>query len=342
MQGKNGEISAARARTEYIAAVCIYGSISILIRYADFPSEGLAFYRAVLGSLFIFLYQRIRGERQDRGAVRENMKWLILSGMSLGLNWIFLFGAYVKIPISIASLINYTAPVITVAIAPLVLREKLDIRKIPFIFMSFAGVVLVSGVLEGGAPAAAGSAGDSVLGLIYAALASLTFVGILVFSRKMTYVPPLDRVFWQLVSAAAVIGAYLLITTGSIPVPRDPEILLVVIVLGSVYTALANILYFAGIIGLPVQAVAVLGYLESATAIIVSLVVFHEPMSLLAWAGAVLIIASAVMSEIMPPPKEPGMKPDEPEKKPEEPGMAHERPEMLPEEPEKDDTGHGA
>ncbi len=298
------EQSASAARIKYITAVCIYGSISILIRLTDFPSEGLAFYRGVLGALFIFLYQRLLNKEHDPAAVRENMKWLVLSGVSLGLNWIFLFGAYVKISISIASLINYTAPVITVAIAPLVLHEKLDIRKIPFIFTSFAGVVLVSGVLEGAAPAAAGSEGDGFVGIIYAILASLTFVGIIVFSRKMTYVPPLDRVFWQLVSAAAVIGLYLLITTHSIPVPKDPKTILVVIILGSVYTALANILYFAGIIGLPVQAVAVLGYLESVTAIIVSLVVFHEPMSLLAWAGAILIIASAVISETMPPPED--------------------------------------
>ena len=65
-------------------------------------------------------------------------------------------------------------------------------------------------------------------------------------------------------------------------------------------------MYFAGVIGLPVQAVAILGYLESVTAIIVSLVVFHEPMSALAWVGAVLIIASAVLSETMPTKKESG------------------------------------
>ena len=298
------EHSASAARIEYIMAVCIYGSISILIRYADFPSEALAFYRGVFGALFIFLYQKVRGQKQDRDAVRENMKWLILSGASLGLNWIFLFGAYVKIPISIASLINYTAPVITVAIAPLVLHEKLDMRKLPFIFTSFAGVVFVSGVLEGGVPAAVGSSGDSFIGLIFGMLASLTFVGILVFSRKMSYIPPLDRVFWQLVAASVVIGVYLLITEHSIPVPQDPQTLIVVIILGAVYTALANILYFAGVIGLPVQAVAILGYLESVTAIIVSLVVFHEPMSALAWVGAVLIIASAVLSETMPTKKE--------------------------------------
>ena len=292
------EKSVSKARLEYILAVCIYGSISILIRYTDFPSEAIALYRAILGSFFIFLFQRMRGEKLDRDAVKTNLKWLVLSGMSLGLNWIFLFAAYINTSISIASLINYTAPVIVVAIAPLVLHEKLDMRKIPFVFISFAGVVLVSGVLEGGTGV------GSFIGIIDACLASLTFVGILIFSRKMSYVPPLDRVFVQLLSAAAVIAVYVLITDHGIPVPKDPGTVMSLLIVGSVYTALANILYFAGIMGLPVQAVAVLGYLESATAILISLVVFHEPMSLMAWTGAVMIISSAVISELMPPPKD--------------------------------------
>lgn len=294
--------SVSAARIEYILAVCIYGSISILIRYTDFPSEGIALYRAILGALFIFLYQKARGQKLDRDAVKTNLAWLVLSGASLGLNWIFLFAAYIHTSISIASLINYTAPIIVVAIAPIVLHERLDMRKIPFIFISFAGVVLVSGVLEGGTDGAGGT--GSFMGIIYACLASLTFVGILIFSRKMSYVPPLDRVFVQLLSAAAVILVYVLIKEHGVPVPDEPGVILSLLIVGSVYTALANILYFAGIMRLPVQAVAVLGYLESATAILISLVVFHEPMSVMAWAGAFMIISSAIISEVMPP-KEP-------------------------------------
>ena len=301
---KNDEVKSGvpAARIGFILATCIYGSIGIVIRYTDFPSEALALYRAVLGALFIFLYQKVRGVGIDRDAVKSNLIWLVLSGVSLGLNWVFLFAAYVSTSISAASLINYTAPVIVVAIAPLVLREKLDLRKIPFIFMSFAGVVLVSGVLEGGA------AGGSVIGIVYSLLAMLTFIGILIFCRKMTYVPPLDRVLVQLISAAAVIAVYVVIKDHGIPVPEDPGTVISFLILGSVYTALANILYFNGVAVLPVQAVAVLGYLESATAILVSLIVFHEPMSALAWTGAVLIISSAVISETMPPGKVDGSK----------------------------------
>ena len=313
-----GGVSAARL--EYIAAVCIYGTISILIRWTGLSGEVLACYRAILGTFFIFLYQRLRGQKPDMDAIKANLPWLFLSGASLGLNWVFLFEAYIKTSVSVASLINYTAPVIVVVIAPLVLHEHLDIRKMPCLAASFLGVVLISGVLEGGGAAggtgaasgaasgaatgAAASGPENFTGIICAMLASLTFVGILIFTKKLTYVPHLDKILVQLVSAAIVITIYTLIKDGCIPLPQDMKTVAAAIILGAVYTAFANILYFAGISGLPVQAIAVLGYLESVTAIIVSLVVFKEPMSILSWIGAVLIIASSIICELMPPQKE--------------------------------------
>lgn len=82
-------------RVKFIIAVILYGTIGMFLRYVSLPSEIVALSRGLLGSIFIFLYLRIRKERIDTKAIKNNISWLIVSGIFLGLNWIFLFAAYI-------------------------------------------------------------------------------------------------------------------------------------------------------------------------------------------------------------------------------------------------------
>lgn len=70
-------------------------------------------------------FVRLRGKCVDTAAIRKNLKWLVLSGISLGLNRVCLFAAYMHTTVAVAGLFYYLAPVIVVAIAPLFYREKL-------------------------------------------------------------------------------------------------------------------------------------------------------------------------------------------------------------------------
>ena len=98
-------------RLKYITAVVLYGTIGMFVRYVSLPSEAVAFCRGSFGSVFILLFMRLRGMRPDREALRENRALLILSGVLLGFNWIFLFAAYIETTVAIASLCNYMAVV---------------------------------------------------------------------------------------------------------------------------------------------------------------------------------------------------------------------------------------
>ena len=72
--------------------------------------------------------------------------------------------------------------------------------------------------------------------------------------------------------------------------------------LGLLQTGFAYCLYFRGMAALPVQTVAILGYLEPVVSVLCSAIFLHEPLSLLGWLGAVLILAAAAVSELMPSP----------------------------------------
>ncbi len=281
----------ALERIKYILAVVLYGTIGLFLRFVGLPSEIAALCRGVLGSLFIWLFLRIRGRRPDRGAIRANRKWLLIGGIALGLNWIFLFAAYIETTVAIASLCNYMAPLIVVLIAPAVLGEPFDGRKLLCASAAFAGIVLVSGVWKGSV--------GSVTGLVMGIIAAASFVVIVISNRRLKDISAYDRSVVQLAVSAATILPYVLLNNIGKPLALDLRSVLIVLMLGVVHTGIAYCLYFSGMGSLPVQAVAILGYLEPVVAVLCSAFFLHEAMDLAGWIGAALIIGAAVVSETL-------------------------------------------
>lgn len=285
----------SRERLKYVTAVVLYGTIGYFLRYVRLPSEAVALFRGLIGAAFIRLYLAVRGKRPDRAAIRRNLRWLLASGVFLGLNWIFLFAAYVRTTVAIASLCNYMAPVLVILAAPPLLHEPLDRRKLPCAAAALAGIVLVSGVLDGAAWNPPGVA----LGLA----AALCFMGVVLCNRKLRDIGAMDRSLVQLLVSAATILPYVLARSRGFPLPGDARSLLIVLMLGALHTGAAYCLYFSGMGSLPVQTVAVLGYLEPVVSVLCSALLLSERLSFLGWLGAGLVIAAAAVSEALPPAK---------------------------------------
>lgn len=283
-------MSLHKERLKFILAVVLYGTIGMFLRFTALPSEAVAFYRGLVGALFILLYRTVRGEKPDLSAIRRNLRLLLLSGFLLGLNWIFLFAAYIKTTVAVASLCNYMAPVLVIVFAPLVLHEKIDSRKLPLVAAALLGIILVSGVIGGGL-------GDPA-GVLFGLLGAVCFAGIVFCNRQFQDIPALDRALVQLAVSAATVLPYVLIKNGALPLPQGRP-LLIILMLGVLQTGVAYCLYFSGMANLPVQSVAILGYLEPVVSVLCSVFFLHEPLSVWGWLGAVLILAAAAVSELM-------------------------------------------
>ncbi len=277
-------------RLKYMLSVVLYGTIGMFLRFVNLPSELVAMCRGIIGSIFILLFLATRHQRPDTAAIRKNLKWLIASGICLGLNWIFLFAAYTTTTVAIASLCNYMAPVIVILAAPIFLREKLEVKKLPCVMVAFIGIVLVSGVLSGERANGPGIA----LGL----LAAAAFVAIVICNRKLKDISSYDKAVMQLAVSAVTILPYFLIHNAGETLTPDLRSVAIVLMLGIVHTGFAYCLYFSGLGSLPVQTIAVIGYLEPVISILLSAFFLREKMTLWGWVGAVLIIAAALVSEL--------------------------------------------
>ncbi len=277
-----------RNTLKYTLACMIYGTIGLLLQYVNASSEFVVLCRGTIGSLFIMLVLFIKKEKIDLVSVKKNLKYLIASGVCLGLNWVFLFAGY-KRALAITSLVNYTAPIMVVVITSLISKEKLNKIVIAFIATSFIGVVLISGIFN--------NTGIDVYCLVCGFAAALAFVGLVLLNRKFKDIKPLDKTVIQLAFSALTVLPYVIINNG-FPKSLDSVSILIIAVLGIVHTGIAYILYFSSVGVLPVQKVAILGYIEPALTVMIGILILNEDASIFSVLGAVLIILSAVCSEI--------------------------------------------
>lgn len=273
---------------KYLFAVILYGTIGYFLHYVNVASEFVVMCRGLIGSLFILLVMFINKDLPDLKAIRNNLFYLAISGIALGLNWVFLFSGY-KYSISISSLCNYTAPIMVVIISSIFLKEKITPKQIVCIVCSFIGILLISGIFDNNET-------NNMHGFIYGLLAAIGFVVLVLFNRKLKNIKPLDKTVVQLFFSFITVLPYVLINK-SIPTSLDRDSILIIILLGILHTGVAYIFYFGSIDTLPVSKVAILGYIEPVLSIITGVVFFKEQLSVLGGIGALLILTSALISE---------------------------------------------
>lgn len=282
-----------KAKLQYVLALFLYGTTGLLLRWTILPSEVMVLCRGALGSLIIFLYVMARKQAPSREAIRKNLKWLVFGGVSLGLNWVFLFAAYRYTTVAIASLCNYLAPTFLVLLSPVLFREKLTAPKLACAICAFAGICMVSGVFSG-------NMGDiNVVGILLGLGAAMGFVGIVVGNKRTQGVSSYDKAIIQLAVAALTVLPYVILRNWGTQIPVDGPSILWTLVLAVVHTGFAYGLYFSAMGTLPVQTAALWGYVEPIVSVLCSTLILGETLGILGIIGAVLVLGAAAVSDFI-------------------------------------------
>ena len=278
----------------FIASVLIFGTIGIFRRYIPLSSGMLAFLRGLLGAGFLTAYKRFCQKNRGFDISSKNMVLLLITGALIGLNWMLLFEAYNYTTVAVATLCYYMQPTIVILLSPLVFGEKLTGRRMICAAAAVIGMVLVSGVIEGGTGQTGGMKGIAC-GLGAAAL----YATVVILNKKIHVDDAIDKTIVQLITAAAVMMPYLALS-GRGQMEFDSigtTTAIMVLIVGIVHTGIAYAMYFGSMEKLRAQSVAVLSYLDPVFALILSAAILEERMTVFGIIGAVLIIGSAITSE---------------------------------------------
>lgn len=275
-----------------ISSMLIFGTIGIFRRYIPISSGLLAFSRGLLGGMFLLLFVLARGRKLGH-IERKKLLLLAVTGAVMGMNWICLFEAYNYTAVSTATMCYYMQPTIVILLSPLVFREKITLKKLLCAIAAVVGMVFVSGMMEG-----EGVQSQDAKGILYGLAAAALYASVVIMNKKVQVDDDYEKTIIQLISAAVILIPYLLLTENWSDISLNTTAIVMVIIVGIVHTAVAYALYFGSMRGLKAQSVAVLSYIDPVFALLLSAIVLGEKLSAFGIFGAVLVIGSAVISEI--------------------------------------------
>lgn len=274
---------------KYFTALIIFGSNGIVASYIDLTSYEIVLMRTMLGMLFIFVVFIAGKNKFTFYKHKTSFLFLSAAGIATGANWMFLYEAYARIGVSVSSLLYYCGPVIVMALSPLLFKERLTIFKLMGFAAVFCGVFCISGnTVEGKA---------DVFGICCGILSAVMYAFLVIFNKKAPHIEGLENSLIQLFTAFLTVAAFTAIKQGiSFDIPHSS--IFPVIIIGLLNTGIACYLYNSSIRFLPVQTVAICGYLEPLSAVLFSILFLGEILLPVQIIGIALIIGGAVFSEL--------------------------------------------
>lgn len=278
-----------KAFIKYIIALLLFGSNGIIASRISLSSYEIVFTRTLIGSLFLVLIFVLRRQRARFWQDKQHFLYLAISGVAMGTSWMFLYEAYKQIGVSLATLAYYCGPVIVMMLSPLLFKEKMTLVKLGGFLAVLLGMVLANGqsLLQGRAS----------WGLIFGVLAACMYAVMVIFNKKAVSLVGLENPMWQLVISFLTVAIFLGFKQG-LAVTIAPQNWLPILFLGIVNTGIGCYFYFSAIGDLPVQTVAVGGYLEPLSALFFSAAFLGESLSLVQLIGAALILGGAAFGEL--------------------------------------------
>ena len=276
-----------------VLSMAVFGTLGPFVRGIPVSSGELALYRATLAAVLIGLFLAVTGQKIPFGKIRREVPLLLASGVAMGINWILLFEAYRYTTVSVATLSYYFAPVIVTAVSPVLFREKLTGKQILCFIMSTVGLVMITGIgeLDGG---------SHLTGILFGLGAAVFYASVVLLNKFIRNVAGIHRTFLQFLAALLVLVPYVLLTSGVTLDKMTAMGWINLLVVGLIHTGVTYCLYFSSLKELPGQRAAILSYIDPLVAVLISVVVLKEPMTLWQAAGGVLILGFTLWNETQP------------------------------------------
>lgn len=277
----------------FVAAMLIFGSNGVFASMLEMSGAQLVLLRTLIGGAVLLIIILISRSRTPKEVLLREKWSLLFTGVCLGANWALLFEAYNLMNVSLATLTYYTAPVLVLVLAPLVLKERQNGLAYLGMAVVIVGMLLVVGTDFG-------EGGVSATGLIVGLGSAVFYAMLMLVNKQITGVSGLNLTFIEIVIAAVILLPYVFATSGGVPLPTDARGIFALLFLCTVNTGFACWLYFSSMNRLPAKAVALMGYFDPVSALIFSAVFLDERLSGVQLAGAVLVLAGALVGQFRP------------------------------------------
>lgn len=280
-----------KAFFKYISALLLFGLNGIVASHIPLNSYEIVFLRTLIGSILLIILFLIGKDKFHIKEYKKDTVFIALSGIAMGTSWMFLYEAYQQIGVSLSSLLYYCGPVIVMILSPIIFSEKLTTPKLLGFTTVLVGIFLVNGNAVGK---------SNPWGLFCGAMSAVMYFFMVTLNKQSKNISGMENSVIQLVVSFLTVAIF----TGFkqrfiINAPADAWVW--ILILGILNTGIGCYLYFSPLAKLPVQTVAVCGYLEPLSAVVFAALLLGEKMTVVQIAGAICIIGGAMIGELIKP-----------------------------------------
>ncbi|MCP8937285.1 DMT family transporter [Alsobacter sp. SYSU M60028] len=274
-----------------VASTFAFTAMATIIKYVSdaYPTGQIVFFRSFFALIPLLAWLAWRGDLIE--AVRTHRPWGHLRRSICGSMAMFCgFTALGYLPLPDATAIGYATPLMTTALAAIVLKERVRHYRWSALVVGFIGMlVMLTPYFGAGHPTLSWSGGPALgalfglLGTVFSAISSIEV-------RKLSQVEKTGAIVFYFSSTAALLGASTFFFGWNSPSPREATLLIVAGICGGVGQILLTASYrFA-----PVSVIAPFDYMALLWALIVGFVMFSDVPQTLVLLGAGLVVAAGL------------------------------------------------
>lgn len=270
-----------------LISALLFAAMSALVRQLGdvAPVGQMVFFRSAFAILPVVVIYAIRGELAT--AVRTGRPFGQLGRGLLSVGGMFTnFSALTRLPLADATAISFASPLITVALAAIILKEHVRIYRWSAVLVGFAGViVMLVPHFELGAYATAGVATAAAVGSVLALISAVCNAGTVIQTRRLTQSETTSSIVFYFSLVCAIAGALTLPFAWHSPTGSELVALISLGVLGGI----AHIFLTESYRHASASVVAPFDYSAMLWALLLGYWMFGELPSALVYVGAAIV-----------------------------------------------------
>jgi drug/metabolite transporter (DMT)-like permease len=274
-----------------LISALLFAAMSALVRQVGdvAPVGQMVFFRSAFAILPVMVIYAIRGELYS--AVRTKRPFGQLGRGLLSVCGMFTnFSSLTRLPLADATAIAFASPLITVALAAIILKERVRIYRWSAVLIGFAGViVMLIPHLDMGAYARVGGSVAAV-GSAFAIVSAFCNAGTVIQTRRLTQTETTSSIVFYFSLVCAIAGALTLPFAWHSPTAQELAALIALGILGG----LAHILLTESYRYAAASVVAPFDYSSMLWALLLGYWLFGELPDKLVYLGAGIVAAAGL------------------------------------------------
>jgi drug/metabolite transporter (DMT)-like permease len=271
---------------EIHTAVLFFGLAGLFGKLILLPALIIVLGRVIFAAIFLallslYLKQNIKLNQ------RRDYFYLFILGIILALHWWTFFQAIQVSTVAVGLLTYSTFPIFVTFLEPYFFKEKIKRSDIFLAVITFLGVILVVPRFE--------ITNNITRGALWGIASGFTFAVLSLLNRK--YVKKYSSLviaFYQDSAAVIVLLPFLFLMEFTITI-KD---ILLLILLGVCFTAIAHTIFIKGLTNIKAQTASIIACLEPVYGIVIAIFLLGEVPGLRIISGGMLILAATVYATI--------------------------------------------